>query len=190
MQEIDKTRYSPWVRKLSRRRHGSALQYSCLENLMQRAWWLQSLGSQRVIHAWSNPALTHASQYIGASQVVQWQKNSPNSAGVIEDLSLIPGTGKSSGVGNGNSLQYSCLGNPMDRGDWWSTVHGVTESQTLLSIHTEMRQYVTEEKIKIWRSRGESRWWRNRTGRSLSLLQTHQKNNRTVNKVYKTTSDR
>ena len=36
----------------------------------------------------------------------------------------------------------------------------------------------------------ESRWWRNRTGRSLSLLQIHRKNNRTVNKVYKTTSDR
>ena len=84
--------------------------------------------------------------------MVQWQKNSPNSAGVTEDLSLIPGTGKSSGVGNGNSLQYSCLGNPMDKGDWWSTVRGITESRTLLSIHTQMRQYVTEYEIKIWRS--------------------------------------
>ena len=36
------------------------------------------------------------------------------------------------GEGNGNPLQYSCLENPMDRGDWWATVHGVTESQTQL----------------------------------------------------------
>ena len=35
---------------------------------------------------------------------------------------------------NGNSLQYSCLGNPMDRGAWWSTVHGVAKSRTRLSI--------------------------------------------------------
>ena len=41
---------------------------------------------------------------------------------------LIPGSGGSPGGGNGNPLQYSCLGNPMDRGDWRATVHGVTES--------------------------------------------------------------
>ena len=43
------------------------------------------------------------------------------------DLGLIPGVGRSSGVGNGNLLQYSCLKNSMDRGAWWVTVHGVTE---------------------------------------------------------------
>ena len=42
-------------------------------------------------------------------------------------------SGKSLGVGNGNSLQGSCLGNPMDREAWWGTVHGVTKSQTQLS---------------------------------------------------------
>ena len=42
----------------------------------------------------------------------------------------ISGLGRSSGVGNGNPLQCSCLENPMDRGAWWATVHGVTESQT------------------------------------------------------------
>ena len=43
----------------------------------------------------------------------------------------IPGLGRSPGEGNGNPLQYSCLGNPMDRGAWWATVHGVTrESDT------------------------------------------------------------
>ena len=45
------------------------------------------------------------------------------------DLGLIPGSGSSPGEGNGNPLQYSCLENPMDRGAWWATVHGVTKSQ-------------------------------------------------------------
>jgi len=39
----------------------------------------------------------------------------------------IPGLGRSSGEGNGNPLQYSCLENPMDRGDWWATIHRVTK---------------------------------------------------------------
>ena len=46
---------------------------------------------------------------------------------------LIPGSGRSPGEGNGNPLQYSCPENPMDRGAWWVTVHGVAESQTRLS---------------------------------------------------------
>ena len=45
---------------------------------------------------------------------------------------LVPGLGRSSGEGNGNPLQYSCLENPMDRGVWWATVHGVSKSQTWL----------------------------------------------------------
>ena len=50
---------------------------------------------------------------------------------------LIPGTGRSPGGRNGNSLQYSCLGNPMNRGNWQSTVHGVAKSQTQLSMHAQ-----------------------------------------------------
>ena len=46
------------------------------------------------------------------------------------DLSLIPGLGRYPGEGNGNSLQYSCLENPMDGGAWQTTVHGLTESDT------------------------------------------------------------
>ena len=46
------------------------------------------------------------------------------------DASLIPGLGRCPGEGNGYSLQYSCLGNSMDRGAWRATVHGVTKSQT------------------------------------------------------------
>ena len=48
------------------------------------------------------------------------------------DLGSVSGPGKSPGEGNGNPLQYSRLGNPMDRGSWWATVHGVTKSQTQL----------------------------------------------------------
>ena len=51
-------------------------------------------------------------------------KNLPANAG---DVGLIPGSGRSFGGGNGNPLQYSCLGNPMDRGAWQVTVHRVTK---------------------------------------------------------------
>ena len=54
-------------------------------------------------------------------------KESARNAG---DLGSIPGLGRVPGEGNGNPLQYSCLENPMDRGAWWATVHGVTESDT------------------------------------------------------------
>ena len=48
------------------------------------------------------------------------------------DLASIPGSGRFPGGRNGNPLQYSCLENPMDRGAWWTTVHGVTKSRTRL----------------------------------------------------------
>ena len=51
----------------------------------------------------------------------------------VGDLDLIPGLGRSPGEGNGNPLQYPCLKNPMDRGAWYATVHGVAESGTQLS---------------------------------------------------------
>ena len=44
------------------------------------------------------------------------------------NVGLIPGSVRSPGEGNGNPLQYSCLGNPMDRGAWQATVHGLAES--------------------------------------------------------------
>ena len=58
-------------------------------------------------------------------------KNPPADAGDSGDTVSIPGSGKSPGQGNDNPLQYSCLGNPMDRGAWWATVQRVTkESDT------------------------------------------------------------
>ena len=51
-------------------------------------------------------------------------KNPPANAG---EAGSIPGLGRSPGEGNGNRLQYSCLGNPMDRGAWWVIVHGAVK---------------------------------------------------------------
>ena len=64
-------------------------------------------------------------------------KNLPANAEDREDVGSIPGSGRSPGVGNGNPLQYFCLGNPMDRGAWWAAVCGVPKSWTPLSAsHT------------------------------------------------------
>ena len=57
-------------------------------------------------------------------------KNPPANAGDARDVGLIPGSGRSPGVGNGNPFQYSCLENLMDRRAWKVTVHGVSKSQT------------------------------------------------------------
>ena len=57
-------------------------------------------------------------------------KNLPANAGDAGDKGSIPGVGRSSGVGNGNPFQYSCLENSMDRGTWWAIVHGIAELDT------------------------------------------------------------
>ena len=49
----------------------------------------------------------------------------------VGDPGSVPGLGRPPGEGNGNPLQYSCLGNPMDRGAWWATVHGVAEESDM-----------------------------------------------------------
>ena len=61
-----------------------------------------------------------------------------NPSADARDVGSIPGLGRFPGVGNGNPLQYSCLENPMDRGVWQTTVHGVTKSRTGLT-HTLRR---------------------------------------------------
>ena len=66
---------------------------------------------------------------------------------------LIPGLWRSSGEGNGNPLQHSCLGNPTDRGAWRATVHGVTKSRTRLShwtTTTAMTQPVCKAEVSIF----------------------------------------
>ena len=58
------------------------------------------------------------------------KKNPPANAGELRDTGSNPASGRSPGGGHGNPLQYSFLGNPMDRGAWWATVHGVTKGLT------------------------------------------------------------
>ena len=65
----------------------------------------------------------------GQEKVALMVTNLPAKAGV-RDAVLICGSGRCPGGGHGNPLQYSCLENPMDRGAWRATVHGITQSQT------------------------------------------------------------
>ena len=67
-------------------------------------------------------------------------KNPPANAGDRRDVGSIPGAGRSSGGGNGNPLQYSCLENSMDRGAWRATGPGVAPSRTGLSSRAEARK--------------------------------------------------
>ena len=76
--------------------------------------WLSLFGTQSIC------------DFLGSSDGKEPARNESNTGST-------PGSGRSPGEGNGSPLQYSCLENPMDRGAWWTTVHGVTESQTGLS---------------------------------------------------------
>ena len=88
-------------------------------------------------------------------------KNPPANAG---DMGLIPGSGRSPGRGHGNPVQYSCLENPMDRGDWWATVHSVAKSLTQLkqlSMHIRkadtMGRAEQKEGTEVQSTEGKSR---------------------------------
>ena len=67
----------------------------------------------------------------------------PAKSGDIRDTGSIPGSGRSSGEGNGSPLQYSCLENSMDRRAWWCTVHGVAKNQMR---HRDFKYFL---KIKV-----------------------------------------
>ena len=124
--------------------NGNPLQCSCLENPMDRGAW------QTTVHRVTKTQLSALSFFIMLrnnnsylSVIYHFRlnvhshfpggpslKNLPASARDIRDVGSIPGLGKSPGEGNGNPFQYSCLENPMDREDWWATVHGVSKSCT------------------------------------------------------------
>jgi len=91
-------------------------------------------------------------------QIKQWVSRSEAFPGgsVVKNLPvnagcqcLIPGSGKSPGEGNGNPLQYSCLGNPTDRGSWWVTVHGVTKGSDSIEM-TKQQQQVKVKGSNHW----------------------------------------
>ena len=87
---------------------------------------------------------------------------------------MVPGLGRSPGEGNGYPLQYSCLKNPMDRGAWWATVHGVAQSQTRLSDeHFQFfhkRSLVSEQVISCaWNMGGEIGLMEERLDREMKL---------------------
>ena len=77
-------------------------------------------------------------------------KNPPASAGNVDS---IPGLGRSPRVGNGSPLQYSHLENPMDRGSWWATVHGIAKSLTQLKrLNMHTHQYILFLLLTNWGS--------------------------------------
>ena len=67
-------------------------------------------------------------------------KNLPANAGDTREVDSLPGSGRSPGGGNVNPPKYSCLENSMDRGAWWVTVPGVTESDMIECAHTHTHQ--------------------------------------------------
>ena len=85
-------------------------------------------GGHRIGHDWSDLAHTRICICI-LSFLMSFPGGSDGkkSARNVGDLGLIPGLGRSPGEGNGNLVLYSCLENPMDRGTWWATVHGISK---------------------------------------------------------------
>ena len=82
----------------------------------------------------------------GVSLVAQTGKSLPDNAG---DPSLIPGSGRSPGGENGNSLQHSCLENPMGRGAWRAAVHGVAESDRTKRLTLSL-QWLYKRCARVW----------------------------------------
>ena len=103
---------------------GNPLQCSCLENSRDGgAWWTAVYGVTQS-RTWLKWLSSSSSSKDGGFPDDSVVKNSPANSG---GMGLIPGSGRSPGEENGNPLQYSCLGNPMDREAWQATVHRVTK---------------------------------------------------------------
>ena len=101
--------------------HSNPLQYSCLENLLDGGAWQATV--HRVAKSWTRLKwLSAHSRWLLVFPVVQLVRNPPANAGGPVS---IPGSGRSHGEGNGHPLQYSYLGNRLDRGAWLAIVHGV-----------------------------------------------------------------
>ena len=113
----------------------------------QIPWRFRTVSSKNILHSKPN---------LGASQVLSG-KESACQAGV---MGSIPGSGRSTGEGNGNPFQYSCLRNPMDRGVSQSTVHGVKkESDTTQQLNNNSNPTYEEIKVDLSRAAGQHGGW-------------------------------
>ena len=106
--------FDPWVGKFPGEGNSNPLQYSCLENPMDRGAWCP----------WGHKELDTTERLHFFSLMV---KNLPINAGDLRDVGSVPGFGRSYGGGHSNTIQYSCLEDPMDRGTWLATVYRVTK---------------------------------------------------------------
>ena len=126
--------------------NGNPLQYSCLKNSLGKGAWQAAVRritksqTQLSTHTSTHGWLSKSSDAGNSDILLQCQlsklpdgSDDKESACNAGDLISIPGLGTSPEEGNGNPLQYSCLGNPWDRGTWTATVHGIAKSRTQLS---------------------------------------------------------
>ena len=119
-------------------------------SMITMACWSLRLYQFNMIPLAKASHVSHPTVKRGDSQVALAGKNLPVSAGDTRDVGSIPGLGRSPGVGSSNSLQYSCLENPMDRGAWWATVQRIAKSRTCLKwLSTWSRQGKVGKKAKF-----------------------------------------
>ena len=147
--------------------NGNPLQCSCLENPRDGgAWWAAFYGVAQVRHDWSDLAAAAAATSFPAHWLPWWLRQ-------CRRPRFDPGLGRSPGEGNGNPLQDSCLENPMDRGAWWATVHGVEESHTTerlllsLSLFTSsptVHLFYDANGLIVWKGKMIGYWKRNSSG--------------------------
>ena len=126
-----------WVLRVER--WPAAPECSLVPRLVQEGGWGAGMGegdgSPKASQMGHPP--THRELNEGRGCALAFPKKQPMAQSVKnlptmqENAGAIPGLGRSPGKGNGNPFQYSCLENPMDRGAWWATVHGVTELDTI-----------------------------------------------------------
>ena len=125
-------------------------------------WKSFSTGQMACILPFHNEAISVDPWYMLGFLSHSAVNNLPCNAGDVGDTVLILGSRSSPGGENGNPLWYSCLENPMDRGAWWATVHGVTESnmtEWLLDVDfviCEQKSQMEDKwrKLKAWKKKG------------------------------------
>ena len=140
-------RLDPQVGKIPWRRKWQPTPVFLPENPMDRgALWVTVHGVTKSHTRLKQPSV----HWVKCFTIGSAGKESSCNAGDTGDVDLIPGLGRSSGGGNGNPVQYSCLQNPKDRGVWWVTVHGVARSQTWLSTSMSywVKKYIVESDVQ------------------------------------------